>query len=127
MREAGLERYEMYTELHAELRAAAEEEVQRVAGKRQREGNIRCGRRGLGPTLPFGRPRACACFVGCVPQELKLSSGLLPSPAAPRFKSRAGGKQGAEARLESKSHRRESRRSVNQWLSDLTKEAEDNL
>lgn len=38
-----------------------------------------------------------------------------------RFKSRAGGKQGAEARLETKSHRRVSRRSMRQELSELSK------
>lgn len=39
-----------------------------------------------------------------------------------RLKTRAGGKAVVEARLESKSHRRESRRSVKQRLSELAKE-----
>ena len=38
-----------------------------------------------------------------------------------RLKSRAGGKQGMEARLETKSHRRVSRRSVKQSVSQLAK------
>lgn len=42
-----------------------------------------------------------------------------------RMKSRAGGQQGAEARLETKSHRRVSRRSVRQRLSELAKDVED--
>ena len=41
------------------------------------------------------------------------------------MKSRAGGQQGAEARLETKSHRRVSRRSVRQRLSELAKDVED--
>jgi hypothetical protein len=50
---------------------------------------------------------------------------LLARCAACRFKSRAGGKQGAEARLETKSHRRVSRRSVKQSLSELSKGVEE--
>jgi ribosome biogenesis GTPase len=42
-----------------------------------------------------------------------------------RAKSRAGGQVGLEARLETKTHRRVSRREVNQRLADLVKDAED--
>jgi ribosome biogenesis GTPase len=42
-----------------------------------------------------------------------------------RMKSRAGGQQGEEVRLESKSHRRVSRRSVKQQLSDLVRDVEE--
>lgn len=42
-----------------------------------------------------------------------------------RMKSRAGGQQGVEARLETKSHRRVSRRSVKQQLSEMVKDVED--
>lgn len=41
------------------------------------------------------------------------------------MKSRAGGQQGEEVRLESKSHRRVSRRSVKQQLSDLVRDVEE--
>ena len=41
------------------------------------------------------------------------------------MKSLAGGQQGLEARLESKTHRRVSRRSVKQRLSDLARDVED--
>lgn len=44
-----------------------------------------------------------------------------PRLRAARFKTRAGGRQAAEARLETKSHRRVSRRSVKQELSELAK------
>ena len=47
------------------------------------------------------------------------SEAALAAPC--RFKSRAGGRQGAEARLDTKSHRRVSRRSVKQHLSELAK------
>lgn len=42
-----------------------------------------------------------------------------------RVKSRAGGQQGVEARLETKAHRRVSRRSVKQKLSELVRDVED--
>lgn len=73
------DRYEIYKDLHKELKILEEEEASRAMSKRQREGNV-------------------------------------------RFKTRAGGKAVLEARLESKSHRRESRRSVKQRLSELAKE-----
>lgn len=41
------------------------------------------------------------------------------------MKSRAGGAQGEEARLETKAHRRVSRRSVKQRLSELALDHED--
>lgn len=41
------------------------------------------------------------------------------------MKSRAGGQQGVEARLETKSHRRVSRRSVKQKLSELVRAVEE--
>ena len=42
-----------------------------------------------------------------------------------RVKCRAGGQQGIEARLETKAHRRVSRRSVKQKLSELVRDVED--
>lgn len=42
-----------------------------------------------------------------------------------RVKSRAGGQTGVEARLETKAHRRVSRRSVRQRLADLVKDVDD--
>ena len=41
------------------------------------------------------------------------------------MKSRAGGQQGAEARLDSKVHRRVSRRSVKQRLTELVRDVEE--
>lgn len=41
------------------------------------------------------------------------------------MKSRAGGETGVEARLETKSHRRVSRRSVKQRLGELVKDVDD--
>ena len=42
-----------------------------------------------------------------------------------RYKSRAGGQQGLEARLETKTHRRISRRSVKQRMGELARDAEE--
>ena len=57
--------------------------------------------------------------------EISRMAGKRAREGTVRYKSRTGGKQGAEARLEPKTHRRVSRRSVNQWLSDVAKEAEE--
>ncbi|GAB4821983.1 hypothetical protein N2152v2_009029 [Parachlorella kessleri] len=53
--------------------------------------------------------------------ELERAASKKKREGNVRFKSRAGGKQGMEARLESKSHRRVSRRSVKQSVSQLAK------
>ncbi|PRW59814.1 Ribosome-associated GTPase [Chlorella sorokiniana] len=82
VREAGWERYPLYREIHAELKAVEEVMAQRQASKKRREGSV-------------------------------------------RMKSRAGGQQGVEARLETKAHRRVSRRSVKQKLSELVRDVED--
>lgn len=76
------ERYPLYCDIHAELRALEQGEAARTGGKKRREGMV-------------------------------------------RFKSRAGGQQGIEARLESKSYRRESRRSVKQDLTGLARDVEE--
>ena len=64
------------------------------------------------PPLPRRPPRRHLC-------SKKRREG------ATRMKSLAGGQQGVEARLESKTHRRVSRRSVKQRLSDLARDVED--
>jgi hypothetical protein len=56
---------------------------------------------------------------------LPLFSSKKRREGTARVKSRAGGQQGVEARLETKSHRRVSRRSVRQKLSELVKDVED--
>lgn len=76
------ERYELYIDLHAEMRLVQDEASKRADAKKKREGAV-------------------------------------------RFKTRAGGQIGLEARLESKSYRRISRRSVKQKLSELVKDVED--
>jgi ribosome biogenesis GTPase / thiamine phosphate phosphatase len=81
VRDAGLDRYDQYVKMHAEMKEAAVSDAARTAGKRLREGMV-------------------------------------------RVKSRGGGRVGEEARLEAKSHRRVSRRSVKQAVAELTKDVE---
>lgn len=64
--------------------------------------------------------------MDAVDEELnKRAAAKRQREGTARYKSRAGGLQGVEARLESKSHRRVSRRSVKQRVSELVKNVED--
>lgn len=58
-------------------------------------------------------------------QTAKRASGKQQREGTVRMKSRGGGKVGMEAKLETKSHRRVSRRSVKQQLSELVKDVDD--
>lgn len=57
-------------------------------------------------------------------EEAARAAGKRQREGAVRYKSRAGGTRGAEARLEAKSYRRVSRRSARQRLGDLAREVE---
>lgn len=126
VREAGWARYPIYEELHAELKLLDQAASERSESKRRREGTVRYKSRAGGEQVRDGRQGreegtrvhgfhawhrepcaesgACAC-VGCTNDGQHACAGA--------------GMQGAEARLVTKSHRRISRRSVNQRLSEL--------
>ena len=95
----------------------------------------------MGPEAECGVLALCVAPVASCQHGLASHPLVLPFPrrlrhrplccskkrreGATRMKSLAGGQQGVEARLESKTHRRVSRRSVKQRLSDLARDVED--
>eukprot|EP00887_Chlorella_sp_A99_P006599 scaffold3.g6599.t1 len=89
------ERYPLYCEIHGELKAVEAEAAARSASKKKREGTVRYKSRAGG-------------------QQARLGGGR-----------RWGGRRGMEARLESKSYRRESRRVVKQKLTELQRDVEE--